>query len=84
MILDMQLTYLTMMVMVGVVRGEEVKIVREEEVKGEEAKVMKEEATPPESPDSPGGQCTFDNINPGVLMPEVPHWVVNQCPCYHR
>jgi len=80
----MQLTYLTMMVMVGVVRGEEVKVMREEEVKGEEAKVMKEEATPPESPDSPGGQCTFDNINPGVLMPEVPHWAVNQCPCYHR
>ena len=57
--INMQLTILTMLVMVGVVRGEEAKVVREEEVKGEEAKVAREEASPPESPEGAGAEVNM-------------------------
>jgi len=28
--------------------------------------------------------CRFLDHANGVVMPEVPHWTVKDCPCYHR
>jgi len=46
--------------------------------------LSEEMAEEPTNVPAPDNTCRFSDHANGVVMPELPHWTVKDCPCYHR